>query len=124
MPFETWLKMFENYLLVIDVEGEMWPDTRQRAVLLHSVGTEAQRIFYTLPNTGTSYAHAVAALRAHFVQKVNVIAERHKFRQRAQRHDETMAQYVSALREMLALCDFGNVEEDMLRDQIVEKAYR
>ncbi|XP_034056171.1 uncharacterized protein LOC117535746 [Gymnodraco acuticeps] len=123
MPFGTWLKMFENYLLVIDVEGAKWPDTRIRATLLHSVGTEAQRIFYTLTETGTTYNHAVTALRAHFVPKVNVIAERHKFRQRAQRHDETIAQYVSALREMMVLCEFGNAEQDMLRDQIVEKAY-
>ncbi len=57
------------------------------------------------------------------MQKVNVIAERHKFHQRAQRHDETIAQYVSALCEMLALCEFRNAEQDMLRDQIVEKAY-
>jgi len=104
------------------VEGAKWPDTRIRATLLHSVGTEAQRIFYTLTETGTTYNHAVTALRAHFVPKVNVIAERHKFRQRAQRHDETIA-HVSALREMLVLCEFGNAEQDMLRDQIVEKAH-
>ena len=40
-----------------------------------------------------------------------------------ERHDETSAQYVSALREMLALCEFGNAEQDMLQDQFVEKAY-
>ena len=65
MPFETWLKIFENYLFAIDMEGEKWPNNQQRAVLLHSVVTEAQRIFYTLPETGTTYAHAVAALRSH-----------------------------------------------------------
>ena len=27
MPFETWLWMFQNDLLVIDVEGEKWPDS-------------------------------------------------------------------------------------------------
>ena len=62
MPFGTWLKNFENYLLVIDVEGAKWPDTRIRATL-HSVGTEAQRIFYTLTETGTTYNHAATALR-------------------------------------------------------------
>lgn len=45
------------------------------------------------------------------------------FHQRAQTHDETIAQYISALRDMLALCEFGNAEQDMLQDQIVEKAY-
>lgn len=79
--------------------------------------------FYTLTETGITYDHAVTALRAHFMQKVNVITERHMFHQQAQRHDETITQYVSALREMLALCEFGNAVQDMLRDQIVEKAY-
>lgn len=32
--------------------------------------TEAQSIFYTLPETGTAYAHDVAALRVHFVWQV------------------------------------------------------
>ncbi|KAF3850145.1 hypothetical protein F7725_019864 [Dissostichus mawsoni] len=44
MPFGTWLKMFENYLLVIDVEGAKWPDTRIRATLLHSVETAARNV--------------------------------------------------------------------------------
>ncbi|MEQ2291821.1 hypothetical protein AMECASPLE_016848 [Ameca splendens] len=29
-----------------------WPDTRKHTVLLHALGTEGQRLFYTLPNTG------------------------------------------------------------------------
>lgn len=52
-----------------------------------------------------------------------MIAETHKFRQRAQRHDETMARYVSALFEILALRDFGNAEQDIICDQFAEKAY-
>ncbi len=55
------------------------------------------------------------------MQKVNVIAERHKFHQQAQRHNETIAQYVSALHEMLQLCEFRHAEQDMLHDQTVEK---
>lgn len=74
IPFSIWIQMFENYLLAIHAEGDDWPDTRKRATLLHCLGTEAQRIFYTLPNTGTTYASALTALRAHFVPKVNTIA--------------------------------------------------
>ncbi len=97
--------MFENYLLVIHAEGDDWPDTRKRATLLHCLGKEAQRIFYTLPNMGTTYASALTALRAHFVPEVNTIAERHKFRQREQRHDEKILQYVAALRDIVSfLC--------------------
>ncbi len=88
--FSTRIQMFENYLLAVHAEGDDWPDTRKHATLLHCLGTEAQRIFYTLPNTGTTYTSALTALRAHFVLKVNAIAEHHKFRQREQRHDENM----------------------------------
>jgi len=63
--------MFENYLLAIHAEGDDWPDTCKCATLLHCLGTEAQRIFYTLPNTSTTYASALMALRTHFVQQVN-----------------------------------------------------
>lgn len=80
--------MFENYQLVIDEEAAEWPDARKWAVLLRNRSTE----------------------------KVNVIAERRKFQQCAHRSDETIAQYVSTLREMLPLSEFGNADKDMLWD--------
>lgn len=121
IPFTTWQKMFDNYMLVIAASGDGWPDARKRAVLLHALGTEGQRLFYTLPNAGDTYDTAIAALKEHFVPKVNVIAERHKFRQRAQRTDETVNQFLASLRELAATCDFGNMEEQMLRDQLIER---
>ncbi|CAL9701834.1 unnamed protein product [Knipowitschia caucasica] len=121
IPFTTWLKMFENYMLVIAATGDSWPEERKRAVLLHALGTEGQRLFYTLPDTGTTYDTAITALKGYFVPKVNVIAERHRFRQRAQRPDETVNQFLASLRELAAACDFGNMEEQMLRDQLIER---
>ncbi len=75
MPFCTWLRIFENYLRVIDATGDSWPDIRRRAVLLHCLGTEGQRIFYSLPSIGTTYKDAEAALKAYFVPKTNIVAE-------------------------------------------------
>ncbi len=34
---------------------------------------------------------------------------------------KTIAQYISALHETLPLCEFRHAEQDMLRDQTVEK---
>lgn len=37
----------------------------QRAALRHCLETEGQRIFYSLPHTGDTFASAVAALKQH-----------------------------------------------------------
>ncbi len=76
--FSTKIQMFENYLLAVHAEGDDWSDTKKHATLLHCLTTEAQWIFYTLPNMGTTYTSALTALRAHFVPQVNTIAEHHK----------------------------------------------
>lgn len=63
------------------------------------------------------------ALTKHFVPKLNVVACRHKFRQRSQRNDETVPQYISALRELAVQCQYGAMEQEMLPDQLVEQAW-
>ena len=67
--------MLEKYILVFDAIGEVWPERRKRAVLLHCLGTEGQWLFYTLPDTGRTFDSAVVALEKHFVPKINVVAE-------------------------------------------------
>ncbi|CAL9706462.1 unnamed protein product [Knipowitschia caucasica] len=123
IPFATWRRMFENYMLVINATGDAWPDARKRAVLLHCLGPEGQRLFYTLPDQGDSMDSAMAALEKHFVPKVNVVACRHTFRQRVQRSDETAIQYVAALRDLAASCAFGTMEGEMIRDQLISNTY-
>ncbi|KAL1277069.1 hypothetical protein QQF64_023742 [Cirrhinus molitorella] len=123
IPFVTWRKIFENYLLAINATGSSWPDARKRAVLLHSLGTEGQRLFYTLPDTGTTFEHAMTAIEHHFPPKVNVVVARHRFRQHSQRADETIPQFMSALRELATSCAYADMESEMLRDQLVKRSY-
>lgn len=108
-------------MLVIDTTREKWPEERKCAVLLHALGTEGQRLFYSLPNTGTTYTSAVDGLKKHLVPKVNVIVECHKFHQRAQRPDESINQFLASLHELAALCEFGDMEEQMLCDQMIAR---
>ncbi|KAF7643879.1 hypothetical protein LDENG_00231610 [Lucifuga dentata] len=112
--------MFQNYLLLINASGDEWPDARKRALLLHCLGTEGQRIFLSLPNTGDTYDGAVAALKAHFIAKVNVVVEQHMFRKRVQGPNESILQYIAALRDLASTCDFGEMCKDMIRDKFVE----
>uniref|UniRef100_A0A669FAM3 Reverse transcriptase domain-containing protein n=1 Tax=Oreochromis niloticus TaxID=8128 RepID=A0A669FAM3_ORENI len=120
LPFNMWMRMFNSYLLVINATGNAWPEARRRATLLHCLGTEGQRIFYSLPNTGDTFASAVTALEQHFSPKVNVVVERHAFRKRTQASHETVIQYVASLRDLASKCEFDDRTEEMIRDQLVE----
>ncbi|XP_077523583.1 uncharacterized protein LOC144134554 [Amblyomma americanum] len=145
VAWPQWFRIFENYVLASGA-SDCTPD-RRKALLLHSLGVEGQRIFYTLPlpsldnvklgeqtatektsedSNGTgdtapevsSYDIAVASLHAHFSATCNVVAERHRFSRRVQQAGESVNEYITALRELSATYSFP-AEEDSLRDQFV-----
>ncbi len=60
----------------------------------------------------------IATLKAYFAPRRNIVAERHAFRKRVQVLEETILQYVAALRDLAATCDFTATLDDMLRDQL------
>ena len=88
--------------------------------MLHCLGPAVQCIFNTLPGQHKSLEEAKTALNGYFAPKWNLVAERCKFRSRAQKADESFDAYLTSLRELVKSCDFGTLEE-MIRDQIVEK---
>ena len=123
-PWATWISQFDNYLLAIG--GDSFPVARQKAILLHCLGCEGQRIHSTLPVTPklegeSDLDYTKRVLAGFFGPKCNVVGERYRFRSRAQRADETTAQWVSVLRQLAATCDYGDRCEEFVRDQVVEK---
>ncbi|KAL1481573.1 hypothetical protein MTO96_015354, partial [Rhipicephalus appendiculatus] len=123
--------MFKVYLLASGA-SEFSPE-RRKAILLHSLGPEGQRIFNILSvsqaaketkeeeGTGATpdvYDSAVAALAKHFDTTCNLVVERHRFHRRIQFPGESIQEYVTALTELAAMCSFTSQEES-LRDQFV-----
>ena len=117
VPFQAWLKSFTNYLTAID--GESFSDKRKIALLTHCLGTEGQRIYNTL-KVSDKYLEVTKELTTVFEPKVNV-AERYKFRARSQEVNESFDIFVSSLRELATKCNFGSLQDEMIRDQIIEK---
>ena len=59
------------------------------------------------------------ALKTHFKPKVILIYERYKFHSRAQKPNESVADFVASLKELAHTCEFGTNLNDMLRDRFV-----
>ena len=109
----------ENYVLAI--QENALADAQKHALLMHCLGTEGQRDFSTLTDADNSYKTALTALRISFVPRVNVVAERYKFRQRGQKNGASTEQYIASLREMVVTWEFGELADEMIRDQLIEK---
>ena len=83
--WKHWSSAFEIYSVASDLQKK--DDAVQRATMLHCLGPAVQRIFNTLPSEHKSLAEAKTALNGYFAPKRNVVAERYKFRSRAQKAD-------------------------------------
>ncbi|CAM4476884.1 unnamed protein product [Lepidochelys kempii] len=119
IAFTTWIHMFETYLLAISATEIS--EVRKRTLLIHCLGAEGQHIFYTFPLADDKYETALTALKNFFVPKVNVVANCYRFHQSGQKPGETIMQYIASLRSLIVICDFGNMADEMIRDQLIEK---
>ena len=75
-----------------------------------------QEIFETLADTGpeAEYEKAVNALNAYFIPKVNSTYQNHLFRSMEQREGETVAQFVTRLRQVVKDCDYGDQADNQI----------
>ena len=113
--WERWQKSFSYFITASGIGN----DARKKALLLHTLGTETQELFETLPDAGESYDEALAALTASFIPQKNVTFERSVFNNANQQSQETIEQYVSRLRKLAQNCEYGNSLNDHLRDRVV-----
>ena len=121
VEWSMWINSFHIYSQAIELEKKS--DSIQTATMLHCLGPSVQRIYETLPDKKDTLKEAEKALEQYFTPKRNVVAERYKFRSRKQNSDEPIDAYLSSLRELAKACEFGEFEDEMIRDQIVEKCH-
>ena len=121
IPWREWYADFENYLIATDLDSAAHP--RRKAILLHCLGTEGQRITRTLTITPTlTFPEFATKLKEHFEPKQSITMERKHFRDREQHVGESIRQYVAALRGLASKCQFGDLQDAMIRDQLTDKA--
>ena len=123
VAFKQWRFAFDTYLLVIG--GKDFSADRQKAVLLHCLEREGQMIYQTIaemdrPTGESEFDYTIRKLEDHFEPQINPIAEKFKFRQSRQREGEIAADFVADLRGLVANCDFRDMADEIIRDQVEE----
>lgn len=65
------------------------------------------------------YSIAVLKLKKEFSRKVSLTIRGLEFRRRIQKEEESISDYASALRTLVSFCEYGELEDRMLREQFI-----
>ena len=120
--YQRWIRWLRGFEIFADASG-CADDVQKKQLLLHCAGPETQDIFYTFPAMPAEYQATADALSNYFKPAKNLPYNRHLFRQTKQAEDETMAQFVTRLRQAARDCDFGENTNDFIRDQVIDKCH-
>ena len=114
--WKRWNAKLENLMLAMNITNE----ARKKALLLHYGGDELFDLIETFTDDQKQdYASLVSSLRDYFNPKTNVTFESFKLRQMTQSRDETVDQFYVRLKMQAQLCDFHDVEREILA-QLIE----
>src|ERR1043165_4376079 len=110
-----------NFEVASDLDEK--PSSKRAAIFLACIGTEAYETFQTMDfeseGDRSDIEKVIEAFERHCVGEVNITFERYVFNRRTQDVGETFDAYMSDLRRLIKSCDYGALEESILRDRIV-----
>ena len=105
--WNEYVEHLEQYLIA----NEIVDPQKKVAVFLTIIGSETYSLLRNLlapvkPATRT-FEDLIGELKKHLNPTPIVIAERYKFYDRQQKRDETLSEYMAALRKLTEHCEFG-----------------
>jgi hypothetical protein len=97
-------------------------EKEQCAAFRYVIGQDGRDIYNTMKFT-EAQTDKIDVLFAKFDEycepRRNTIMERYKFNTRVQRDDETADQYATELKLLAKNCNFGSLEDELIRDRVV-----
>jgi hypothetical protein len=116
-----WIEQFDFYMTAS--EKDQKPGRVQIATLLTLLGPAGQDIYRSFQLTEeerTNMTIVKQRFTNFFSPQVKEVFERFRFHSRLQKEDETFDEFVTALRDLVATCNFSPQEEEKaIRDRIV-----
>lgn len=99
------------------------PSAVKAAILLSTAGDEALDVYnnfsFAAGENREDYDTLVRKFEEYCVDQGNEVYERHIFRLRTQEDSEPFERFLRDLKKQAKLCNFGSLEESMIRDQVV-----
>lgn len=120
---ENWKRFdrnFQNFLIAAGRDRRS--DRMKIATFLNAIGEEALEVYdtFTLSDEQRqNYDEVIRAFEEFCKPKTNEVYERFVFYKRNQAHGEPFDIFLMDIKRLVKSCNFGDNEEEMLRDRIV-----
>ena len=119
---EEWVEYTDRLSYYFTANG-INDNAKKRAILISCCGPATFRLMKSLvfPDelSDFSFAQLVEKVKLHREPKASIIVRRFQFNSRIRSLDESVADFVAALRRLAERCSFGDMLEEMLRDRFV-----
>lgn len=118
--FRRWRQRYNIYMEATEKSSK---SKAQRAcILLHLMGEDAIEIFNTFDLTDeerTDPDKILGKFKEYCDPRKNVVYERYIFFSRDQHEGENIDHFITDLKKLSLNCEFGDLQEDLIRDRIV-----
>ncbi|CAH2086484.1 unnamed protein product [Euphydryas editha] len=116
--FKVYKQVFENKMRIHNIDEVKWPQ-----YLISCIGFDIVTLLTELcfPSTldSKNYKQLVELIETHIEPTQSEITETYKFMKRVQLPNESIAEYVAALKKLAQTCNYGAHLERSLRDKFV-----
>lgn len=116
--FKVYKQVFENKMKIHEVDETKWSQYLISFIGFDMVTLLSELCFPKTPQDKT-YLELVELVEKHLEPTQSEIAETYKFMKREQLADESISEFVAALKKLAQTCNFGTHLERCLRDKFV-----
>lgn len=118
--WKQWIQQFEWYATAIQLDKK--PENVQAATFMSVIGPEAIDIFNSF-NLSDAEKGKISTIKEkfknYFEPKRNVSYERFIFFKIVQKDDEPFDEFLTRIKTQASSCEFGTLQDEMLKDKIV-----
>ncbi|XP_063619124.1 uncharacterized protein LOC134791960 [Cydia splendana] len=115
--WSKWRKAFETYSKACEI-GKKTEDV-QLSILLHVIGEQCREVYDQFTETFATTKALLDRFDKYFLPTKNLTMERHKFFMRNQLEGETTEQYTFELKRLAKTCEFGDLNDDLIKDRLI-----